>query len=122
VHGHAVERDLLAMGYRMTDVGDTLTLGELVSIVLASPPNSAVRYATERGWSQADLLLAQHNEQAFGIHYDRPGAKEDTPDLGGVIPGGGGRYVVHTIDEFKAHRARVAEHAAELAATEKSLA
>jgi hypothetical protein len=46
---HAVERDLLTLGYRREDIGTTkLTLWELISIVAASPPGTAVYHAETR--------------------------------------------------------------------------
>jgi len=41
-HWHAVERDLLSLGYHADDIGTKLSLWELVSIVVAAPPGSAV--------------------------------------------------------------------------------
>lgn len=48
-HRRAVERDLLVLGYRWEDVGTSrLATWELVSIVLASPPGTAVYHAETR--------------------------------------------------------------------------
>ena len=46
-HWHAVQRDLLALGFHSTrtDVGVGLSVWELISIVGASPPGSAVHNA-----------------------------------------------------------------------------
>jgi hypothetical protein len=113
-HGHAVNRDLIALGYRTDD--DLIPLGDFVSIILASPQGSAVRYSAEQGWSQTDLLLAQHNEQALGLQYDRPGVEaQESP--GPVGPGGIARFTPQPMDEFTERmerlraRARAAEEA-----------
>lgn len=76
-HWHAVQRDLLAMGYHADDIGTKLSLWELVSIVVASPPNTAVHHATG-GWSREAQLLANFSEQKAGLiglnaRYARPG-------------------------------------------------
>jgi hypothetical protein len=111
---HAVNRDLIALGYRTDDA--LISLGDFVSIVLASPSGSALRYAAEQGWSQTDLLLAQHNEQRFGLQYDRPGveAQEAPSPIG---PNGSARFTPQPMDEFTERmerlraRARAAEQA-----------
>lgn len=118
-HGHAVRRDLLAVGIHEHDIGGPLCgLGEFLSFVLASPPNSAVRYCAEKGWPQTDILLAQHNERTLGVKYDRPGieAPEETPNPVGAD--GSVRMTPQSIDEFKARRARDMQRGAELAASE----
>lgn len=47
-HRHAVERDLISLGFRWDDVGTRLSLWELLSIVIASPPGTAVYHAETR--------------------------------------------------------------------------
>lgn len=75
---HWVERDLLALGLRADDIGTPkLTLWELVSIVVASPPGSAC-YMKVGNWSRTDELLANLGEQQAGVmqlngRYSRPG-------------------------------------------------
>ena len=76
-HWHAVERDLLALGYHADDLGTKLTCWEFISIVVAAPPNSAVFHADKR-WSQTDELMANLGEQQAGHlnlkgRYLRPG-------------------------------------------------
>lgn len=111
---HAVVRDLNFAGYH----GDTpITLGDLVSIVIASPPGSAVRYAAEDGWSQQDHLLANLAEQQAGLtqlptRYARPGVAE--PVKPGPVP--------MTREEFDKRHARDLLRGDQLAATETSSA
>lgn len=77
-HWHAVERDLLDMGYRADDIGtERLTLWELISIVVAAPPNTAVHYKTGQ-WDKQSEMLANMSEQSAGLlnlrgRYMRPG-------------------------------------------------
>lgn len=78
VHWHAVVRDVLALGYRASDIFTELGLGEMVSIVVAAPPNSSLRYFLDEGWSREAHLLANMAEQRAGIAelndpYQRPG-------------------------------------------------
>ena len=119
-HRHAVVRDLNSLGYH-GDMG--IDLGDLVSILLASPPGSAVRYAVESGWSQTDHLLANLAEQQANLtelphRYPRPGV-QGAPDPGPVMPDGGPRFSVQSIDELKARRERDRARAAELEASER---
>ena len=109
---HAVVRDLNFAGYH----GDTpITLGDLVSIVLASPPGSAVRYWAEGGWSQTDHLMANLAEQQAGLtqlpqRYSRPGVAEPVkPD-----------WVPMTREQFDRRHSRDLARGDELAATEKT--
>lgn len=76
-HWHAVERDLLTLGFHADDIGTKLTCWELISIVVAAPPHSAVFHADKR-WSQTDELMANLGEQQAGVlnlsgRYTRPG-------------------------------------------------
>lgn len=76
-HWHAVERDLLAMGYHADDIGTKLSTCELISIVLASPPGTSVHHFSG-SWSKTDELLANLGEQQAGLfglnaRYARPG-------------------------------------------------
>ena len=61
-HRHAVERDLISLGFNgFEDLGTTrLTLWKLNSIVWGSPPGSAVYHAETRNgtYSQTDQILA----------------------------------------------------------------
>lgn len=62
---HAVERDLISLGYHKNDIGTKLTVWELNSIVDASPPGSAVYHAETRAGSMTPeaQLLANLGEQ-----------------------------------------------------------
>jgi hypothetical protein len=121
-HRHAVVRDLNFAGYH----GDKpITVGDFVSIVIASPPGSAVRYAAEGGWSQTDHLIANLAEQQAHLthlpqRYMRPGI-EDEVDPGPIQADGSPRLTPQTREEFEARRARDRARAAELAATEREV-
>jgi hypothetical protein len=126
-HRHAVVRDLVSLGYR----GDSLIdFGDFISIVIASPPMSAVRYAVEGGWSQTDHLLANLHEQQGGFRelphpYPRPSAvpaERDEPDHVPISLSGSPQLTPQTREEFARRRARDMARGAELAATEKRIA
>lgn len=76
-HWHAVERDLLALGYHADDIGTNLTTCELISIVLAAHPGTAVHHFDPTRWSRTDELIANLGEQQAGLlnlsgRYERP--------------------------------------------------
>lgn len=84
-HPRAVERDIIHEGYRMSDIGNALTLSEFASIILAAPRDSAVRWAVDGGWSPEAHLLANAQEQRAGLlnlqgRYPRPGVAELTEE------------------------------------------
>jgi hypothetical protein len=120
-HRHAVVRDLCALGYH----GDTpITTGDFVSIVLASPPSSAVGHFTG-GWSRTDHLLVNIHEQMGGLtelpqRYSRPGLPVD-PDPGPIAPDGSPRWTAMSRNEFDARRAADSARGDELAATERRM-
>ncbi len=94
-HWHAVERDLLALGFHADDIGTKLSCWELISIVVAAPPGSAVFHADQR-WSKTDELMANLGEQQAGVlnlsgRYARPGvdpAQQHSSIGGGYQVGG----------------------------------
>lgn len=119
---HAVVRDLNSLGYHGAA---PIEFGDFVSIVIASPPGSAVRYAVEGGWSQTDHLIANWAEQQAGLtelpqRYMRPGVAVEA-DPGPIKSDGSPRLTPQTREEFEARRARDRARAAELAATEKQI-
>jgi hypothetical protein len=74
---HAVERDLLDLGYHADDIGTKLTTCELISVVLAAPPGTAVHAFNPDAWSRTDELIANLGEQHAGLlslnaRYARP--------------------------------------------------
>lgn len=75
---HAVERDLFALGRTADDIGtDKLTTCQLISIVLAAPPGTAVHAFNPNAWSRTDELIANLGEQQAGLvslnaRYARP--------------------------------------------------
>lgn len=82
---HALVRDLLTMGYRAEDMFTTLSLSEMISIVVGAPPTSSVRYFLDEGWSREAQLLANLQEQHAGIGqlhqpYPRPGIAQREAD------------------------------------------
>lgn len=84
-HWPALVRDVLALGYHASDMFTTLTLGEMISIVVAAPATSAVRHFIDGGWSRTDHLLANMAEQQAGVAgltkpFARPGLDERRPD------------------------------------------
>ena len=82
---HALVRDILALGYRASDMFTTLTFSEMVSIVLGSHPQTSVRYFIDQGWTREAHLLANMQEQAAGVArvhepYNRPGVDQRVDD------------------------------------------
>ena len=106
-HWPAVVRDVLDLGYRRRDIFTTLDLEEMVAIVVAAPPNSAIRYFADEGWSREAHLLANLTEQQAGITqipqaYDRPGMEQRAADPARMAPDGSElfRAEVMTWDEM----------------------
>jgi hypothetical protein len=94
----ALVRDLLALGFRATDMfSPRLSFYELTCIIVASPPNSSVRYYLDGGWSREAQLIANLQEQQAGFGklrepYERPGqvmaaASASNPFGGGLFEG-----------------------------------
>jgi len=129
-HTNAVVLDLLGMGLHAVDLGtEKLSVGELMAVVLACPPGSAVRYhAVDKGWTPEAQLLANLGEQQAGVlqlsgRYPRPGLPVEPAEIPNPIgPDGGPRLTPMTLSEYKARRDRDQAHAAQLASTEKRLA
>ena len=127
-HRHPVVRDLLALGYRLDDIGDRLPFADFLSVVLAAPPNSSIRfYAIEKQWPQTDHLLANMAEQQAGIvsingRYPRPGLPTESTEVAHpglpVTPDGQLNMMPMSLDEFRARRERDQTRAAELAKAE----
>jgi hypothetical protein len=112
-HWPAVVRDVLALGYRRRDIFTELDLGEMLSIVVAAPPDSSVRYFVDQGWSREAHLLAALTEHQAGITqipqaYDRPGIDERRIDPSRMAPDGSElfRGEVMTWDEMDEMDAR----------------
>jgi hypothetical protein len=115
---HALVRDLLALGYRASDMfTPRLTWAELVSVVVGAHPQTSVRFFLDSGWTREAHLLANMAEGQAGIAklaqpYARAGLDQRMPD-----PMGGGNKMQmneYTWDEFdelerkryeKAHKA-----------------
>jgi len=82
---HALVRDVLALGYRAGDMfTDRLTISELISIVVAAPPTSSLRWFLDNGWTRTDHLLANMTETQQGVAqlsepYERPGLADRAP-------------------------------------------
>jgi hypothetical protein len=73
-----VQRDLLVLGYHVADMFTRLSASEVLSVIMAAPPGSAVRHAFDGGWTTTDHLLATMSEQQDGLvrvkdRYPRPG-------------------------------------------------
>ena len=67
LHWHALVRDVLALGYRRTDILTTLDLADMVAIVVGAGPNTSVRYFQDGGWNRTDHLLANALETEAGL-------------------------------------------------------
>lgn len=123
-HWHAVERDLLALGFHADDIGTKLDTGELISIVLAAPPGTAVHHFNPNAWSRTDELIANLGEQQAGLlnlnaRYARPqvdsapvksGELESLPPYKGIV------FDAAPVDEFTAklkERQRIAREEAQ---------
>jgi hypothetical protein len=99
---HALVRDIIALGYRVSDMFTTLTFGEMVSIVVGAHPQTSVRFFLDGGWSREAHLLANMQERDAGIAkitqpYPRPGVDQRTH---APKPGGFFQADVMTWDEF----------------------
>lgn len=123
-HRLAVTRDLLDLGYRWSDVGDSVGVEEFLAVVLAAPPNSSIRfYAVDQEWTQTDHLLANLGEQQAGAvnlagRYPRPGLQQAAPSGHSGSPMD---LIAMTVEEFEKKRAETREQVAKLAATEQKL-
>lgn len=83
-HWHALVRDILALGYRASDMFTELTFAEMVAIVVGAPPSSSVRCAVDGGWSKEAHILANMAEGNAGLAkisepYARPGIEDRMP-------------------------------------------
>jgi hypothetical protein len=77
-HRHAVGRDLLALGpgYHWDDIGVKLTVWELVSIVIASPPGTAVYHAETRSGTMTPDQQMLASMAGYQPLQDVPGANK----------------------------------------------
>lgn len=105
---HAVERDLFALGKRKSDVGTALTLWELISIVVAAPPGTAVYHAETRSGTytpEAQLLAGITGAQGSQAPAQpKADSLESLPDYCGL------RLDSMPIDEFvKLRQAKMIE-------------
>ena len=81
----ALCRDILALGYRVSDMFTTLTFGEMVAIVVGANPNTSVRWFLDGGWSREAHMMANMVETQQGIAtrrepFQRPGIDYRMPD------------------------------------------
>lgn len=114
-HWHAVQRDLLTLGYHKRDIFTTLTVGEMVAIVVAAPPNTAIYHAVNGGWTITDHLLATMGEQQAGLiqlqnRHLRPGVTDIRPAKPASVhdhskPVQHIAFDTMTVDEFEKRRA-----------------
>jgi hypothetical protein len=116
-HWNAVERDLLSFGYRLEDIGTPkLTLWELISIVVESPPGSAVYHAETREGTftpEAQLLANMGRQQ------QEPAPKADS--LSAMSDYRGLKLSTYTVDEFVAAREKRAAEIRASGAKDKSM-
>lgn len=95
-HWHAVERDLLALGFHASDLGTAkLSIWELISIVVAAPPNSAVYHY------QGLPVPVQPD-------YTMTGPPKPTPEIEMMDDYNGIRFEAMPPDELKAKREAMA--------------
>lgn len=84
-HWLAVKRDLYALNRDPRDAfTERLPLGEMLAIIVPSPPGTAVRWALDEGWTRSDHLLANLAEQwagltSLGRRHPRPGVAAEAP-------------------------------------------
>lgn len=106
-HWHAVQRDLLSLGLRAADMfTPKITASEVLSIIVAAPPGSSVRYAVDAGWSLTDHILATDLEHRAGF-IDLPGRMVRPGVADEVKPEKTAQNVFSDISEFESHRAKV---------------
>lgn len=79
---HAFHRDVLTLPGRDLE---SLSLAEMVSVVVGAPPGSAVRHWLDDGWTRTDHLLANQQELHYGTAtmaepYPRPGVAQRVED------------------------------------------
>jgi hypothetical protein len=83
-HLYAVQRDILALGYRRHDMFTTLNIQDMLSIVVAAQPGTAIYHAVNDGWTLTDHLIATTGEQQAGLtelrkRILRPGVTDIRP-------------------------------------------
>ena len=111
-HWHAVERDLLDLGYTANDIGTKLSVCQLISVVLAAPPGTAVHHFDPTRWSRTDELIANLGEQQAGLlslnaRYERPQvdsvpAPKPLTNAAGLRPYGGVQLDGAPVADFQA--------------------
>lgn len=109
---HAVQRDLIALQLRADDIGTPkLTLWELVSIVVAAHPGTAVHYKTG-AWDKTSEMIANLSEQQAGVlqlsgRYPRPGVQDPqqfSRSQSHTSPAYGIPFDAMTVDELQRKR------------------
>jgi hypothetical protein len=89
-----------------------LTVDEMMSIVLAAPPGTAVHHSRNGGWTTTDHLLATMSEYQAGLvtfphRLARPGVTDLRPSRFPDLTGPGVKKVLldsMTIDEYEQRR------------------
>jgi hypothetical protein len=84
-HWLALVRDVLALGFRASDMFTKLNFLDMLAITVCAPPQSAVRMSLDGGWSKEAHILANLAEGNAGLArmsepYQRPGIDERQPD------------------------------------------
>jgi hypothetical protein len=109
---HALVRDILALGFRVSDMFTTLSWSDMVSIVLGSGPTTSVRFFLDQGWSRESHLLANIAEGNAGVArlprpFQRPGL-DDRPasSLGSTKAFQADAYTWEEFDELEARRSQ----------------
>lgn len=110
-HWHAVQRDLLVLGFRAVDMfTPKLTASEVMSIIVAAPAASALRWSIDEGYTITDHLLATLSEQQEGLvrlpgRHRRPGINTAASHPGSSINGVPADVV--SIADFEARRRQI---------------
>jgi hypothetical protein len=84
---------------------DRFTASEVMSMIVAAPPGTSVRYVMDEGYSITDHLLATMSEQQAGLvtlqtRYSRPGVQVSEEPKSG-------RKSFGSIADFEKYRAKM---------------
>jgi hypothetical protein len=109
---HALVRDILGLGFRVSDMFTTLSWSDMVSIVVGSGSNTSVRFFLDQGWSREAHLLANIAEGDAGVArlpgpFQRPGMDDRLPSsLGSSKAFQADAYSWEEFDELEARRSQ----------------
>lgn len=109
-HEHAVQREILQLGYRKSDWFTSLSTYDMIAIVIGADHNSALFYALNDGFGLTDHLLATMYEHQNGFEHRiaRPGVTDLRPKRMPDIRDPNTKRLTFdpmTIDQFETRRA-----------------